>query len=65
MEQSEIGLRGTIRIAECALWVKIFMIRIRAKLFLEVIPFLKRNLALAHALALNKPGGWTSTIGVG
>jgi len=37
----------------------------RAKLFLEEIPFLKRNLTLAHALALNKPVGRTSTIGVG
>jgi len=41
------------------------MIRIRAELFLEEIPFLKRNLTLAHALALNKPVGRTSTIGVG
>jgi len=41
------------------------MIRIRSKLLLEEISFLKRNLALAHALALNKPVGWKSTIGVG
>jgi len=38
---------------------------IKAILFLEEIPFLKRNLTLAHALALNKPVGRTSTIGVG
>jgi len=37
----------------------------RAKLFLEEIPFLKRNLALAHALALNKPVGRTARSGVG
>jgi len=37
----------------------------KAKLFFEEIPFLKRNLALAHAPALNKPVGRTCTIGVG